>query len=211
MIYLIVFCIISYLLGSIPTSVWVGKWFYNIDIRNYGSGNAGATNTLRVLGAKAALPVFAFDVFKGFLMPFIAHKFNNELPAINDSYLFPIIIGFIAVLGHIFPIFASFRGGKGVATLLGMTLGITIFPALLSLGIFILVLILTKYVSVGSLTAGITFPILILFFEDYTISLMIFSIFATVLLFYTHRKNIRRLMNGTENKTTFKKKNTKES
>lgn len=210
MLYLIVFLILAYLLGSIPTSVWVGKWFYNIDIRNYGSGNAGATNTLRVLGTKAALPVFVFDVFKGFIMPFFAHKFNNELPTINDSYFFPIIIGFSAVLGHIFPIFAGFRGGKGVATLLGMTIGITIFPALLSLGIFVLVLIFTKYVSVGSLTSGITFPILILFFEDYTISLMIFSIFATILLFYTHRKNIRRLMNGTENKTTFKKKNIKE-
>lgn len=211
MIFLIVFCIISYLLGSIPTSVWVGKWLYNIDIRNYGSGNAGATNTLRVLGAKAALPVFAFDVFKGFLMPFVAHYFKNELPNINDPYLFPIIIGFIAVLGHIFPIFAEFKGGKGVATLLGMTLGIIVVPALICIGIFIIILIITKYVSVGSLTAGITFPILILFFEDYTISLMVFSIFATILLFYTHRKNIRRLMNGTENKTTFKKRISVES
>lgn len=211
MIYLIVFLILAYLIGSIPTSVWVGKWFYNIDIRNYGSGNAGATNTLRVLGTKAALPVFVFDVFKGFIIPFIAHYYKNELPAINDSYLLTIIIGFIAVLGHIFPLFAGFRGGKGVATLLGMTLGIAIVPALLSLGIFILVLFITKYVSLGSLTAGLMFPIFTFFFEDYTISLMIFSIFATVLLFYTHRKNIQRLLNGTENKTTFKKKNIKES
>lgn len=211
MLYLLAFCILAYLLGSIPTSVWIGKWFYNIDIRNYGSGNAGATNTLRILGAKAAFPVFAFDVFKGFLMPFIAHKYNNELPVINDYYLFPIIIGFIAVIGHIFPIFARFRGGKGVATLLGMTLGIAIIPALLCLAIFIIVLLITKYVSVSSLTAGLFFPILTFFIEDYTISLITFSLLAAILLFYTHRKNITRLLNGTESKTSFKKRITKES
>ncbi|MGQ9847215.1 MAG: glycerol-3-phosphate 1-O-acyltransferase PlsY [Bacteroidales bacterium] len=206
MIYLLVFLILAYLIGSIPTSVWVGKWFFNIDIRNYGSGNAGATNTLRVLGAKAAIPVFAFDVFKGFLVPFIAHYYYNKLPAINDAYLFPIIIGFSAVVGHIFPIFAGFRGGKGVATLLGMTLGIAIVPACLSLAVFIVILIITKYVSVGSLTAGIIFPLFVFLFEDYTISLIIFSISAEILLFYTHRKNIQRLLNGTENKITFKRR-----
>ncbi len=197
----------AYLLGSVPTSVWVGKWFYHIDIREHGSGNAGATNTLRVLGAKVALPVFLFDVFKGFLMPFLAHHFINKFPAISDVYLFPILIGFMAVIGHIYPLFAGFRGGKGVATLLGMMLGIATLPSLLSFGVFIIVLIATKYVSVGSLTAGLLFPVFTYFFVNFTISLMIFSIIACILLFYTHRKNIQRLINGTESKTTFKKKN----
>ncbi|NMD01042.1 MAG: glycerol-3-phosphate 1-O-acyltransferase PlsY [Bacteroidales bacterium] len=207
MIYLILFCVLAYLLGSVPTSVWVGKWFYHIDIREHGSGNAGATNTLRVLGAKVALPVFLFDVFKGFLMPFLAHHFINKFPAISDVYLFPILIGFMAVIGHIYPLFAGFRGGKGVATLLGMMLGIATLPSLLSFGVFIIVLIATKYVSVGSLTAGLLFPVFTYFFVNFTISLMIFSIIACILLFYTHRKNIQRLINGTESKTTFKKKN----
>lgn len=207
MIYLILFCISAYLLGSIPTAVWVGKWFYHIDIREHGSGNAGATNTLRVLGAKVALPVFIFDVFKGFLMPFLAHHFINKFPTISDFYLFPILIGFMAVIGHIYPLFAGFRGGKGVATLLGMMLGIATIPSLLSFGVFIIVLIATKYVSVGSLTAGILFPVFTYFFADYTNSLILFSILACSLLFYTHRKNIQRLIQGKESKTTFKKKN----
>lgn len=206
MSYLLIFCILAYLLGSIPTSVWVGKWFYNIDVREHGSKNAGATNTLRVLGLKAAIPVFIFDVFKGFIMPFLAHSFHNDFPHLNDKYLFPVIIGFIAVIGHIFPIFANFKGGKGVATLLGMMLGIATIPSLLSLGIFMIILIITKYVSVGSLTAGFFFPFFIILFENYTHSLLIYSVLATILLFYTHRKNIQRLLNGTESKTTFKKK-----
>ncbi len=197
----------AYLLGSVPTSVWVGKWLYHIDIREHGSGNAGATNMLRVLGTKVALPVFLFDVFKGFLMPFLAHHFINKFPAISDVYLFPILIGFMAVIGHIYPLFAGFRGGKGVATLLGMMLGIATIPTLLSFGVFIIVLIATKFVSVGSLTAGLLFPIFTYFFVNFTISLMIFSVLACILLFYTHRKNIQRLINGTESKTTFKKKN----
>ncbi|NSW45673.1 MAG: glycerol-3-phosphate 1-O-acyltransferase PlsY [Bacteroidales bacterium] len=210
MIVLLVFCIIAYLLGSIPTSVWIGKWFYNIDIRQHGSGNAGATNTLRILGPKAALPVFIFDVFKGFLMPFLSHQYMQDFPHIEDKFLFPILIGFFAVLGHIFPLFAGFKGGKGVATLLGMMLGISTLPSLLSLGVFIIVLLISQYVSVGSMTAGLLFPIFVIFFENYSLSLIIFSIIAALLLIYTHKKNIQRLLNGTENKTTFKKK-TKES
>ncbi len=210
MITLIVFIISSYLLGSVPTSVWVGKWFYGIDIREHGSGNAGATNTLRVLGAKAALPVFIFDVFKGFITPFISHYYFSQFPPISDNFLYLIIIGFFAVIGHIYPLFAGFKGGKGIATLLGMVLGITALPSLLCLSVFIVILLITKYVSVGSLTAGICFPVFVIIFENYSLSLLIFSIIAVILLFYTHRKNIDRLRKGTESKTTFKKK-TKES
>jgi glycerol-3-phosphate acyltransferase PlsY len=206
MLWLFIFCVSSYLLGSIPTSVWVGKWFYNIDVREHGSKNAGATNTLRVLGAKAAIPVFIFDVFKGFIFAFIAHFHLRSFPVTIDTYLFPIIIGFCAVIGHIYPLYAGFRGGKGVATLLGMTLGIATIPSLLSFAVFIIVFIASKYVSLGSLSAGLLFPVFTFLFEDYSLSLILFSVFAVLLLFYTHRKNIKRLLNGTETKTTFKMK-----
>ncbi len=204
--WLIIFGVASYLLGSIPTSVWVGKWFYNTDIREYGSKNAGTTNTLRVLGAKAALPVFIFDIFKGFLFPFISHFYLYLFPDTGDAYFFPILIGGCAVIGHIFPLYAGFRGGKGVATLLGMTLGIATIPALLSFAVFIIVFILSRYVSLSSLMAGLFFPLFVLLFEDYSLSLILFSAIAVVLLFYTHRKNIKRLIRKTETKTTFKKK-----
>ncbi len=206
MITLIALIIAAYLLGSVPTSVWVGKWFYGIDIRKHGSGNAGATNTFRVLGAKAAIPVFIFDVAKGFIIPFIAHTYSTHLPHTNDAYLFPITVGIFAVFGHIFPIFAGFKGGKGVATLLGMTLGIATLPALCSFGVFIIVFIISRYVSLGSLSAGLLFPLFVILFTDYSTSLMFFSIVAVILLFYTHRSNIQRLAKGTENKIQFRNK-----
>jgi glycerol-3-phosphate acyltransferase PlsY len=205
MIILFAFCILAYLLGSIPTSVWVSKWFYGIDIRQFGSGNAGTTNTFRVLGTKAAIPVFLFDVFKGFILPFLAHHNINMFPNVNDVFLYPIIVGVFAVLGHIFPIFAEFKGGKGVATLLGMTLGICLIPASFAFVVFIIVFLLFRYVSLGSLTAGIFFPVFVFFFTNYSISLIIFSIVALILLIYTHRTNISRLINGTENKIIFNK------
>ncbi len=195
MTFLVLFLIASYLLGSIPTSVWMGKIFYGIDIRQHGSGNAGATNTFRVLGAKVAIPVFIFDVFKGFIPPFLTQYYAHLLPQLNDVYLWSIIVG----------VFAVFKGGKGVATLLGMTLGIATIPALCSFGIFILVFIISRYVSLGSLIAGISFPLFVLLFDNYSTSLLIFSIAGSLLLFYTHRTNIKRLLNGTENKITLKK------
>ncbi len=198
MLQLIVLCIFSYLLGSIPTSVWVGKWFYGIDIREYGSGNAGATNTWRVLGPKAAIPVFVFDVFKGFAMPFLSGYLIDTFP--GDTYLYKIVIGFCAVLGHIFPIFASFRGGKGVATLLGMTLGISTIPSLIALGVFIVVFATFRYVSLASLSAAMVYPFAVYFFTEPSTSLYVFSLFALALLFYTHRKNIVRLWKGEEHK-----------
>lgn len=205
MITLLVFILVSYLLGSIPTSVWIGKWFFGIDIRQHGSGNAGTTNTFRVLGTKAALPVFIFDVFKGFIAPFISQFYYHQFPPISDNFLYYIIIGFFAVIGHIYPLFANFRGGKGVATLLGMGLGITFIPTLLALLVFIIIFLLTKYVSLSSLISVSSFTIFVIFFENYSLSLIIFSIIAVLLLFYTHRKNIERLRKGTETKFSFKK------
>jgi glycerol-3-phosphate acyltransferase PlsY len=207
MIYLISFILLSYLIGSIPTSVWIGKFFYGKDVREYGSGNAGATNTFRVLGAKAGIPVFIIDAVKGWIPAFFAQQFYYLLPYTTDELLYPIIIGIIAVIGHIFPVFAQFRGGKGVATILGVAVAIEPLGASICAGIFLIFLLLTKYVSLGSLIAGICFPLLLnLIIGTQSTTLVIFSILATVVLFVTHKKNLRRLFAGTESKTYIIKK-----
>lgn len=189
-------------MGSIPTAVWVGKYFYGIDVREHGSKNAGATNTFRVLGPKAGIPVFIIDVVKGWIPVFIALNVMNVFPQSADSFLIPIILGIVAVTGHIFPVFAKFKGGKGVATMLGISIALHPIAAAICAGIFILILIITKYVSFGSLLAGVFFPVLINFIIGTpSISLMIFSILASVTIVITHQKNILRLVTLTENKT----------
>src|SRR5215204_2762265 len=154
--------IIAYLIGSIPTAVWTSKYFFGVDIREYGSGNAGATNTFRVLGPKWGTIVMFFDVLKGilavklyFLLPYYIH---NEFEQTN----FQIGLGLAAVLGHIFPIWADFRGGKGVATLFGMVVGIQPVVALCCIGVFAFVLYITRYVSLSSILASIAFPVFVL-------------------------------------------------
>lgn len=206
--YLILTFIGAYLLGSIPTAVWVGKAFYGIDVRKHGSGNAGATNTFRVLGVKAGIPVLLFDAFKGWAAVKLAIFVNYFEPGSSQYVNFQIFLGACAVIGHIFPVFAGFRGGKGVATLLGLVIAIQPFPALMALGIFCIVLLISKYVSLSSMTAGLAFPfIVVFFFKIKIISLIVFSIVISILLLLTHRKNILRLINGTENKANiFKKK-----
>ncbi len=207
MIYLISFIILSYLIGSVPTAVWIGKIFYGKDVRDYGSGNAGATNTFRVLGVKAGIPVFIIDALKGWVPAFFAQQLSYLLPFTTDELLFPIIIGIVAVIGHIFPLFAQFRGGKGVATILGVAVAIEPLGASICAGIFLIFLLLTKYVSLGSLIAGICFPLLLnLIIGTQSTTLVIFSILATVMLFVTHKKNLKRLFAGTENKTYIIKK-----
>ena len=207
MIYLISFILVAYLIGSIPTSVWIGKVFYGKDVRDYGSGNAGATNTFRVLGAKAGIPVFILDALKGWAPAFFAQQLFFYLPFTTDELLFPIIIGIVAVIGHIFPVFAGFRGGKGVATILGVAVAIEPLGASICAGIFLIFLLLTKYVSLGSLIAGISFPLLLnLIIGTQSTTLVVFSIVATVVLFVTHKKNLKRLFAGTENKTYIIKK-----
>lgn len=201
-LYLICFIFFTYLMGSIPTAVWVGKYFYGIDVREHGSKNAGATNTFRVLGPKAGIPVFIIDVVKGWIPVFIALNVMNVFPQSADSFLIPIILGIVAVTGHIFPVFAKFKGGKGVATMLGISIALHPIAAAICAGIFILILIITKYVSFGSLLAGVFFPVLINFIIGTpSISLMIFSILASVTIVITHQKNILRLVTLTENKT----------
>lgn len=195
--------VLAYLLGSIPSAVWIGRRFYNIDVREHGSKNAGSTNTLRVLGRKAALPVFILDILKGFIAVSLFGLLSYD-SNISDVWIvnFSIIAVFIAVLGHIFPIFADFRGGKGVATLVGAVTGIFPSVVLPVFGVWLLLLIIFHYVSLASMVAGCCFPIFTLLSPAASESLafVIFAFCVAGLLIWTHRTNIERLKNGTESK-----------
>jgi len=197
----IILIILAYIIGSIPTAVWVSKSVFGIDIRDYGSGNAGATNSFRVLGSKWGSFVMLVDVTKGIIATslyiLIPFYLNNELARTN----FMIALGMVAVLGHIFPIFANFRGGKGVATLLGMALAIQPMVALLCLVVFLITLLSTRFVSLSSMLAGVAFMVLILFiFNEKETIYRLFAIIVAMMVVVTHQKNISRLFKGTENK-----------
>lgn len=199
--------LISYLLGSIPTSVWIGKVFYGIDVREHGSGNAGATNTFRVLGKRAGVPVLVFDTLKGWLAVMMPVWFLSagDSPVLFEN--FRVLCGTAAVIGHVFPLFAGFRGGKGVATLLGVAAGMQPLAALICIGLFLMVLLLTHYVSLGSILASLFYGLFLLLVDkvhhDATI---IFAIMIPVLVILTHTKNIRRLIEGNESRTYLNRK-----
>jgi len=196
----------AYLLGSVPTSVWIGRWFYHVDVREYGSGNAGTTNTFRVLGTFPGIVVFIMDIFKGWLAVQLIHFAPTFIAGTGPYTNFELLLGGLAVMGHIFPVYVGFRGGKGVATLLGIVLAIHPFGALISLGIFIISLIISKYVSLSSMIAGLIFPFLIVFLFKETIpSLIIFSFAISILLILTHQKNIIRLLAREENKVRLRR------
>ncbi len=187
-------------MGSIPNAVWIGKWFYGIDVREFGSGNAGATNTFRVLGKKAGIPVLVLDILKGCAA--VALVFFTMLePGSQDFFNLQLALGVAVLLGHIFPVFAGFRGGKGVATLLGVVIFIMPIACSLSLLVFLATLLLTRYVSLSSMFAGISFPFFLHFGLHNTNEILtIFSITVAVLLVLTHRKNIKRLLKNQESK-----------
>ena len=193
--------IFAYLLGSIPTSVWVSKYFFGVDIRDYGSGNAGATNTYRVLGIKFGTSVMIVDIFKGIaatslyiLMPYYM---QDEWQRTN----FMVGLGLASVVGHIFPVFADFKGGKGVATLLGMVIAIQPIVAVCCIAVFVLVLYLTRFVSLSSILAGVAFAIFILFiFNEKEPLYRVFAISVALMVILTHQKNINRILKGTESK-----------
>jgi acyl phosphate:glycerol-3-phosphate acyltransferase len=192
----------AYVLGSIPSAVWVGKIFFNTDVRTQGSKNAGATNTFRILGKKAGITVLILDVAKGLAAVLVLPFFYNAEELTSSLTFLQIISGLMAVVGHVFPVFAQFKGGKGVATSLGMVLAIHPSAALCSVGIFLLVFIPTGYVSLGSMTAALSFPVFILsrlFGQPDTI-LVIFGFCMSVFEIYTHRANIKRLVAGNENR-----------
>lgn len=202
----ILFLIGAYLLGSIPTAVWIGKFFYNIDVREYGSGNAGATNTFRVLGKKAGIPVLLIDVLKGFAAVCLAYL-SDYSPNSNQMINLQLVLGIASLVGHIFPIFASFRGGKGIATLLGIILAVHPYAAFCAIGIFIVVLLISSYVSLSSMTAALCFPVIVIgVFKTTAPSLIIFSILIAIMVLITHQKNIERLLRKEESKAKLIKK-----
>lgn len=210
-IYSISAVIVAYLFGSIPTAVWLGQAFYGVDVREYGSGNAGATNTFRVLGKKAGISVMLIDIFKGYTATKLAYFIGLSVTGAENSTQFvnyELALGLIAVMGHLFPIFAGFRGGKGVATLFGMILAVNPSAAMLCVLVFVLVLITTKYVSLSSICAGFTFPIVTVFILQSSIkSEVLYGICVCLLILVTHQKNLERLLKGKESKVyLFKKK-----
>lgn len=212
-IYSISALILAYLCGSIPTAVWIGLSFYGIDVREYGSGNAGATNTFRVLGKQAGIPVMLIDILKGWTATNLAYMIGVTTTGPYNSVAFTnyqLALGIAAVMGHLFPVFAGFRGGKGIATLFGMILAINLHAALLCVLVFIVVLLVTKYVSLSSILAGFMYPIGVTFiFPVYVKSVIIYGMCICVLILVTHQKNIERLLKGKESKVNlFKRKTT---
>lgn len=206
-INLLLTLILSYLMGSIATAVWTGKLFHGIDVREHGSGNAGATNVIRVLGWKTGIPVLLIDVLKGWGAAMLPQLFNlaGESTALLTNY--QILAGLAAIIGHVFPVFAGFRGGKGVATIFGVLLAIDPLLTISCIGVFLFILLITGYVSLSSMSAGAAFPILLLlFFDTPSVLFKIFSIIVAIALIFTHRKNISRLLKGEESKLFKRKK-----
>ncbi len=211
MLSLLIIIVLSYLAGSIPFSIIAGKIVKGIDIREHGSGNAGATNVIRVLGWKTGVVVFPLDIAKGLIAVLFIAKFSlTDAPLTIGSYvpdqsLISIIAGMSAVFGHIWTVFAGFRGGKGVATIAGVLFGLAPVEMSICLAVFFLVVIPTRYVSLGSILAGLALSIIVLvrryiLIHDIPQPVFIFSFVVSLLIIYTHRTNIKRLLNGTESK-----------
>jgi glycerol-3-phosphate acyltransferase PlsY len=200
----LLFVVLAYLTGAFPSAVWVGKTFYKIDVREFGSGNAGATNTFRVLGKKAGIPVLIMDIFKGWLSVNYISFLTNIPESAEAVFEIKLAFGIAAVIGHLFPIYTGFRGGKGIATLLGLLIGLHDVAALYSILVFVIVFVTSKYVSLGSIIASIAFPILVILILDSTnVSLNLFAFFVPILSLITHQKNIERLLRGEETKVKF--------
>lgn len=201
--------ILAYLIGAIPSSVWFGKIFYGKDVRNYGSGNAGATNTFRVLGVSAGIIVLALDMLKGIIAVLLANLPVGGNFSPSQFLYYQLALGLTAGLGHIFPIYLKFKGGKGVATFFGVILYLFPLVALVCVVTFFIVFFITYYVSLGSMIASVAFTISIFFLylkDMHELPLIIFAVLIPVIICYTHRKNISRLLNGTEAKMHFHKK-----
>ena len=182
--------VLAYFFGAIPSGVWLGKIFKNIDVRDYGSKNSGATNSYRVLGAKLGTAVLIMDVLKGFLPLYIASKFDL------------VLIGLVAILAHTYSCFISFRGGKGVATSLGVFLFLIPVITLILLAIFMVIVYFTRYISLGSISAAFLLPIFT-FFSDKGSYLFVLSLIIGIFVIYRHKANISRLLSGTESKFKF--------
>ena len=213
MIVYVIMAIIAYLIGSINFSVILSKKMAGFDVREKGSGNAGATNMLRSVGKKAAVLTLICDILKGVVSISIAMILGNIVQNMNKELLIQ-IAGIFVVVGHTFPVFFGFKGGKGVATSLGVLLMSNWQIGLICLVFALVLMILTRMVSLGSCTAAILFPVLTLFInENYTVLTdgkngnvyFIYSVILAIIVLYNHRSNIKRILNGTENKLSFKK------
>jgi acyl phosphate:glycerol-3-phosphate acyltransferase len=190
----------AYLVGSIPSAVWVGRTFYNIDVREYGSGNAGATNTFRVLGKKPGIAVLAMDILKGFFavkLAYLLGDYDSHSPEFID---FELALAVCGLLGHIFPVYVGFRGGKGVATMLGILIAIHPKAALICAAIFLVTITFSGFVSLSSMISGISFPIIIMVFYSTNSSINIFSLAVAILILVTHQRNIERILKGEESR-----------
>jgi glycerol-3-phosphate acyltransferase PlsY len=205
----VIAAVLAYLLGSIPSAVWIGKRFHNIDVREHGSGNAGTTNTIRVLGWTTGIPVLLIDIAKGWLASMLPVFFHLAVRGSALMTNLQLIAGIIAIIGHIFPVFAGFRGGKGVATVFGVFLALQPLLTICVMGVFLTVLFITGIVSVSSMSAGVSFPVLLfVFFDTPSVLFKIFAIIVGAALLVTHRENIRRIWRGEEKKILkFGKKN----
>ena len=211
MLSLVVILVLSYLAGSIPGSVWVGRWLYGIDVRDHGSGNAGATNVFRVLGWKAGILSALVDLGKGlFAAGVIATIRLDDLPSGLEFWhietFVRLLAGIAAIIGHMFPVWARFKGGKGVNTAAGVLFALTPITMWIVLGVFVVVLFSSRYVSLASMSAAVSFPTAVairkyVFHTDaLDPSLLIFGIIFAVGIIIAHRANIKRLLNGTENR-----------
>lgn len=199
--------LLAYIVGSIPTALWAGRWFFGLDIRKHGSKNAGATNVYRVLGSWPAVAVLLVDALKGAGAVGLAYLFREAFDDPMYFVVYQFLLGFVALIGHVFPILAGFRGGKGVATLSGMVLVMFPTAVLIGLVVFLLAFLPTRYVSLGSLCAALSFPLTVLFvLADPLWPEILFSFLVALLVWLTHLGNIRRLMAGEENRIRFGRK-----
>ena len=204
--FILVF-LFAYLLGSIPSAVWIGKSFHSTDVREHGSKNAGTANVIRVLGWKTGIPVLLIDVAKGWIAAKLPLFFGLADPGTAMLVNLQVLAGMVAIAGHIFPVFAGFRGGKGVATVFGVLLAVHFLVTLSCFGVFLTIFLSTGYISLGSMSAGVAFPVLLFtLFDSPSLLFKIFSVFISVALLITHRNNIKRLINGTEGRLIRKKK-----
>lgn len=215
MLALAVVILLSYLLGSIPSSIWVGKIVKGVDIRNYGSGNAGATNTFRLLGWQPGVAVLLIDFFKGFVssrwLSQLAYAIGSGPVALFDFWdvdpFLSIVCGLAAVIGHMFPLYAWFDGGKGMATAAGMLCGIEPISVGIAAIVFTIVMVVSRYVSLASLVAAFVYPLMLVLFRyglgwDIDGSILIFASLVGIGIIIKHRGNIQRLLKGTENKVS---------
>ena len=198
----IISVVIAYLIGSVPSAIWVSKWFFGIDVRDYGSKNAGATNTFRVIGKKAGFPVLFFDILKGWgAVKGLCLIFSSYTIGFDQFVNLELAIGVAAVFGHVFPVYEGFKGGKGVATLLGIILAVSLWSAVICFVVFLVVFVVSKYVSLGAICAAFIYPFLTIYvFKAETPSLIFFSIVISSLVILTHKKNIERLLKNEESK-----------